>query len=277
MSEYNHEEGKFTTSDGTEIYYQVWKPNGPPKGIVQLVHGIAEHTGRYMNVVNKLVPEGYIVCGMDLICHGKSGGHPGFVNKFSDFVEEQHEFTQLIRKKEDAIPIFLLGHSMGAIIAILHVVEYPNEFKGLILSGSGTKANVNLFLTIMARIMSKLLPKMTVKNEISDGICSDPAVKEAYDTDPLVLKKLSFRIGNELFRSYNTSTNCIDRIKIPLLIQKGEKDRVVLKADILFSKVTSQDSTFKEYSNLFHEVYNEPEKDREIVLSDLSNWLNDHL
>ena len=275
-----YEEEKFTTHDGTELTIHLWKPEGTHKGIVQIVHGIAEHMGRYMNVVNRLVPAGYTVCGIDLRGHGKSGGRPGFVNKFSEYIEDQQEFTQLMKKKEGStIPLFLLGHSMGVLIAILHIVEYPSEFKGVILSGAGTEPGVKLnpLLVFMAPILSKLLPKMTVKNELSDGVCSDPAVREAYANDPYVLKKFSVRLGNELFKAYEASTNSIDRIKIPLLMQKGEKDSIVINADKLFAKVTVADSNLKVYDDLFHEVYNEPEKDREIVLSDLIEWLDNHI
>lgn len=276
----NYEEEKFTTQDGTELTIHQWKPEGKPKGIIQIVHGIAEHMGRYMNVVNRLVPAGYIVCGIDLRGHGKSGGRPGFVNKFFEYIEDQQEFTQVMKKKEgSSIPIFLLGHSMGSLISILHVVEYPSEFKGIILSGAGEEpgVKVNPLLIFMAPILSKLLPKMTVKNELSDMVCSDPAVREAYANDPYVLKKFTVRLGNELFKAYEASTNSIDRIKIPILIQRGEKDSIVSNTDRLFSKVTVADSSLKVYSDLFHEVYNEPEKDREIVLSDLIEWLDNHI
>jgi len=276
----NYEEEKFTTHDGTELTIHQWKPEGTPKGIVQIVHGIAEHMGRYMNVVNRLVPAGYTVCGLDLRGHGKSGGLPGFVNKFSEFVEDQQEFTQLIKKKVgSSIPLFLLGHSMGTQIAILQIVEYPGEFKGVILSGAGTETGVKLnpLLVFMAPILSKLLPKMTVKNELSVGVCSDPAVREAYTNDPYVLKKLTVRLGNELFKAYEASTKGIAKIKIPILIQRGEKDSMVIKTDELFANVTVADSNLKVYKDLFHEVYNEPEKDREIVLSDLEEWLDNHI
>ena len=85
------------------------------------------------------------MCGIDLRGHGKSGGHPGFVNKFSEYIEDQHEFTQLMKKKEgSSVPIFLLGHSMGVLIAILHIVEYPSEFEGVLLSGAAQAQGVTL-------------------------------------------------------------------------------------------------------------------------------------
>lgn len=275
-----HEESKYVTRDGIDIFYQVWRPDGSPKGIVQLVHGLAEHAGRYMHVVNKLVPEGYIIYGDDHRGHGRSGGERGFVKSVDEFVHDQKEFTEVIRKKEAGnIPLFLLGHSMGSIISIIYAAEYPGAFKGLILSGTGSAVGegVNWFTILLARTMSKILPKFKVKNELSDGVSRDPAVKEAYNNDPYVLNEITARLGNEIFKGLKTIESRIQEIKMPILAQKGGKDPLIIKTEKLFENVTAEDSTLKIYKGLFHEVYNELEEDREVVLTDLCEWLNNHL
>ena len=275
-----HEESKFVTRDGIDIFYQVWRPDRSPKGIVQLVHGLAEHAGRYMHVVNKLVPEGYIIYGDDHRGHGRSGGQRGFVKSVDEFVHDQKEFTEVIRKKEKGnIPLFLLGHSMGSIISIIYAAEYPDEFKGLILSGTGSAVGegVNWFTILLARTMSKILPKLKVKNELSDGVSRDPAVKEAYNNDPYVLNEITARLGNEIFKGLKTIESRIQEIKMPILAQKGGKDPLIIKTEKLFENVIAEDSTLKIYEGLFHEVYNELEEDREVVLTDLCEWLNNHL
>ncbi len=275
-----HEESEYTTRDGIKIFYQYWRPEGAPKGIVQIVHGLAEHSGRYMHVVNKLIPDGFLVYADDHRGHGRSGGHSGYVNSINDFVHDQKEFTELIREKEGKdIPLFLLGHSMGSFISILYIADYPDEFTGLVLSGSGTKVGegVNFFTLLLARTLSKIMPKFSLKNELSDGVSRDPAVKEAYNNDPYVLKKLTVRLGNEVFKGFKTASQRISDIKIPLLIQKGQEDPLVINVDELFDNVTADDRTLKIYQYLFHEVYNELEEDRIIVLKDLSEWLTAHL
>ena len=118
---------------------------------------------------------------------------------------------------------------------------------------------------------------MTVKNELSDGVSRDPAVKEAYNNDPYVLDKVTTRLGAEIFRGLKVVQSEIGKISIPLLIQKGEKDPLIIKTEALTEKITSEDSTVKIYAGLFHEVYNELEADREIVLTDLEEWLDNHL
>ncbi|MHA1945516.1 MAG: alpha/beta hydrolase [Candidatus Hodarchaeales archaeon] len=276
----NHKESKFSTRDGINIFYQIWRPEGTPKGIVQLVHGIAEHSGRYMHVVSKLISDDFIVYAADHRGHGRSDGHPGYVNSFYDFVHDQKDFTEVIREKEgNIIPLFLLGHSMGSPISILYTADYPDEFTGLILSGAGTKPGegVNFFIILLARTLSKILPKFSLKNELSDGVSRDPTVKEAYNNDPNVLKKVTARLGNEVFKGFKEATHRISDIKIPLLIQKGQEDPIIINVDELFDNVTVEDKTLKIYDGLYHEVYNELEEDRIIVLKDLSEWLNAHL
>ena len=275
-----HQEDTFQTRDGIDIFYQVWKPEGTPKGIVQIVHGLAEHAGRYINVVNKLVPEGYIVYGDDHRGHGRSGGLQGYVRSVDEFVQDQREFTKIIREKEGKeLPLFILGHSMGSFISILYMADYPEEFKGVVLSGTGSQVGggVSRVTILMAKIMSKIRPKMTLDNELAEGVSRDPAVTEAYNNDPYVLKKITVKLGGEIFKGFKLAEERIKDIKIPLFIQRGSEDPLIIKTKELFSNVITKDATLKEYEGLFHEVYNELEKDREIVLNELKDWLNNHL
>ena len=275
-----HQEDSFKTRDGIDIFYQVWKPEGTPKGIVQIVHGLAEHAGRYINVVNKLVPEGYIIYGDDHQGHGRSGGLRGYVKSVDEYVQDQREFTKLIREKEGKeLPLFILGHSMGSFISILYMADYPEEFKGIVLSGTGSEVGggVSRVTILMAKIMSKILPKMTLANELAEGVSRDPAVTEAYNNDPYVLKKITVKLGGEIFNGFKLAEERIKDIKIPIFIQRGSEDPLIIKTKELFANVTAEDATLKEYEGLFHEVYNELEEDREIVLNELKDWLNNHL
>jgi lysophospholipase len=116
-----------------------------------------------------------------------------------------------------------------------------------------------------------------LKNELSDGVSRDPTVKEAYDNDPYVLKKLTARLGNELFKGFKEATKRISDIRIPLLVQKGQEDPIIININELLDNITAEDKTLKVYDGLYHEIYNEIEEDRIFVLKDLSEWLNAHL
>ena len=160
-----HIESNFIGTDDIRLYYQVWRPEKNSKAVVQLIHGLAEHSNRYLNVVNALVPSGYVIYASDNRGHGKSEGIRGYVNKFETFVKDQKIFFELIKENEPNLPIFLLGHSMGSIIAQLYAVEYPVGLKGLILSGAGTRlggAGSSAFLRGITRLLSKINPKLSL-------------------------------------------------------------------------------------------------------------------
>ena len=275
----NHSEGFLTSNDGLKLYYQIWKPDTPPKAIIQLIHGLAEHTSRYTNVVETVIPVGLAVYGQDLRGHGKSEGIAGYINSFDELIEDELNFTRFIQNQEPNTPIFLMGHSLGSIISIFYVAENHKYFRGLILSGTGFPATskVNPIVLMMARILSRIFPKGKIKLDLADEISRDPKVVEAYVNDPMVFKKVTYRFGAELIKVSKILTDAISAIPIPILGQCGGADALMLNPSELFSSVTSSDKDLKIYENLYHEVYNELESDRKSVLKDLTEWLNAHI
>ncbi|MBK5134284.1 alpha/beta fold hydrolase, partial [Candidatus Bathyarchaeota archaeon] len=131
----NHIEDEFEGVDGIKLFYQAWLPENP-KAVVQVIHGFAEHSGRYKNVVNQLEPNGFAIYAHDLRGHGKSEGVQNYVDSMDQFVEDEKKFYDLIKKKHSNLKIFLLGHSMGSGIAMYFTKKYENLLTGLILSGT---------------------------------------------------------------------------------------------------------------------------------------------
>lgn len=274
-----HSEDYLTATDGTKLYYQVWKPDTAPKAIIQIVHGLAEYVGRYSNVIDALIPAGFAIYGQDHRGHGKSEGTRGYINTFSDYIEDEHAFTKFIQEQEPNIPIFLLGHSLGSMISVFYASKHFDYFKGLILSGAGFPATskVNPFVLMMARVMSRVLPKGKIKLDLADEISRDPEVVKAYVEDPQVFKKVTYRFGAEMIKAAKSLQETLSTITIPILGQCGGADTLMLNPTELFSAITSSDKELKIYDGLYHEVYNEPEADRKIVLNDLIEWLGAHL
>ncbi|MFX1283370.1 MAG: alpha/beta hydrolase [Promethearchaeota archaeon] len=274
-----HSEDYLVATDGTKLYYQVWKPDTTPKAIIQLVHGLAEHTSRYMNVVNALIPAGFGIYAKDHRGHGKSEGVRGYINAFNDFIEDESIFTKLIQEQEKDIPIFLLGHSLGSMISIFYASEHSDYFTGIILSGTGFPATskVNPLVRMMAQILSKIWPKGKLKLELSDEISRDPKVVDAYVNDPLVFKHITYRFGAEMLKANKKLVKASSTITIPVLGQSGSSDMLMLTPYELFSLISSSDKELKIYTDLYHEVYNELELDRNQVLNDLKEWLEAHI
>ncbi|GAB6270888.1 MAG: lysophospholipase [Smithellaceae bacterium] len=273
--------GNFTAQDGTSIYWKGWTPDKAPKAVVHVIHGYAEHIDRYGNVVGELLPAGYAVFGTDHRGHGKSEGKRGHVKSFQEFIDDEKQFWHnIIQTKFPGIPYFVLGHSMGSLIAMNYVEQNAVGMKGLILSGTGSlpgKDIPKILLTII-KILSKILPAVHVKSPLPpEFISRDMDVVKAYIEDPLVYNVITPRLAYEMNRYVVIGAQNSGKIKIPVLIQLGSRDTAFSGQRELFEMIGSTDKTFKLYEGLKHEVYNELAADRAKVLADLKNWLDGHI
>ncbi|MFX0173141.1 MAG: alpha/beta hydrolase [Candidatus Hodarchaeota archaeon] len=275
-----YEESHFEGVKGLKIYYQSWKPdNTKPKACILIIHGLAEHGGRYNNVVNTLVPAGYAVYAHDHRGHGKSEGERGYVDRFSDFVKDINILREIIQVQEQDVPLFILGHSMGSFIAQLYAVSYSEGLKGLILSGSGVRTGekVSKVLVVVSKIASKVAPRKYLDLALKNDISRDPEVIKAYDEDPLVFKLTSFRLGAEILNGTSQVVKNASKIQLPCLFQSGSEDKLITGVKDLYELFKVEDKTLKIYEGAYHEVYNELPETRDLVLNDLRSWLDMHL
>jgi len=130
----NHKEGHFKGPRDSKLFYQMWKPEGEIKAGIIIVHGLGEHSGRYDNIVNHLVPRGHAVYGFDLIGHGKSEGEREFVKGFEDYTVSLTTYLALVKDWLPDKSVFLLGHSMGGLIATYYLLDHSDAFRGAVIS-----------------------------------------------------------------------------------------------------------------------------------------------
>jgi acylglycerol lipase len=278
-----HQEGVFTGVRKAGFYYQGWLPEGEPKAVLLIVHGLAEHSGRYMNLVNRFVPLGYAVYGIDHLGHGRSEGRRLYVERFADYTVPIKAYAAMVRCWQPGRPVFLVGHSMGGLIGATYLLAHQAELAGAILSGPAIKPPGDIAAaTIFAgRVLSVLFPWVGIVSRTTpEDISRDPAVVEAYVADPLVYQgKITARLGAEMLGAMERVRSEAGRITLPLLIVQGGADRLVdpAGARILYDAVASPDKQLIVYDGFSHEVFNEPENDRDRVLSDVERWLEAHL
>lgn len=276
----NQTEGYFSGARGKKIYYQSWLPEGEPKAVLMVVHGLAEHSGRYMNVVEHFVPKGYAVYGLDHIGHGKSEGPRVFLNRFDDFTITLKIFFDMIQAEQPGKPVFIVGHSMGGLISSYYLLDHQDELAGAVLSGAGVKvpSNVSATTVTMGKIFSTLLPKFGILGLDATMVSRDPAVVDAYVNDPLVYTgKTTARLAAEMLGAMQRVSNEAGKITLPVTIVHGGEDKLVdpEASEMLYEKVSSTDKTIKIYEGYYHEVFNDP--GYEIVLGDVEAWLEKHL
>lgn len=271
-----HPEGDFPGPRGIRIRWQGWVPEGHPRAVLLLVHGLAEHSGRYGNLVNHFLPLGYAVYGVDHVGHGKSEGARVFVEGFAEFLGPLDTLFGMVRERHPGVPVFVVGHSMGGLIAATWLLGNQDTLAGAILSGPSVKVpdNLSTAVILVGRLLSRLIPGAGVVGLDAHGISRDPAVVQAYLDDPLVYKgKITARLGAELLQAMQRIGKEARRIRLPILILQGDADQLVdpLGARILHGLAGSQDKTLKVYDGLYHELYNEPERGQ--VLEDVGAWL----
>jgi len=275
-----YQDGFFPSVNGARIYHQSWLPNGEPKAGIVLVHGLAEHSGRYANLVNHMVSRDYAVYGIDHIGHGKSAGTRVYARQFSDLTQALHSYVDQVRDSYPNMPMFLYGHSIGALIAAIYLFDHPAKLAGVVFSGPCVKvpANVSAITVFLAKALSRITPKLGLGTVDANGISRDPAEVQAYIDDPLVYRgKTTARLSCEFLKAMQRVSEKADGITLPVLIVQGGADTVVDPdgALMLHSAVGSADKTLKIYDGLYHEIHNEPEHPQ--VLADISAWFEEHL
>lgn len=220
-------------SEGTEVisrsgstqYRRTWDhPN--PTARVLLLHGIAEHSGRYEHVGSTLRDAGFSVMSYDHHGHGRSGGVRGHVPSFETFLDDVEDNLAELRDSGD--PVILMAHSMGGLIATAYCVSDRPQPDVLLLSGPALGAEVPKWQSVGAPIIGKFAPKLFIKNEFDGSLLSsNPAVGIMYRDDPLRINGATAGLGLELFKAMDDTNARLSNLSIPTIVIHGGADRIV--------------------------------------------------
>jgi alpha-beta hydrolase superfamily lysophospholipase len=271
-----HLEGRFSASDGLELYYQHWRPESEPRAVVALVHGVGEHSGRYGNMVGPLVEAGYAVYGYDQRGHGMSPGPRVHIVRWAEYREDLRSFLALVAEQLPDRPIFLYGHSMGSLVALDYLMDRPAGVAGAIISGVATEpAGVGgPAVKATAKLLSGIVPRFSVDLGIdANDLTRDPEELALRLADPLVTSRATVRWGAESLATVERVKAGSARIDVPLLIIHGEADplNMVAGAHALYAAVRRPDKTLHVYPGARHEVHND--FGHEAVAADIKEWL----
>jgi alpha-beta hydrolase superfamily lysophospholipase len=269
--------------DGTPFYIRGWEPeNGKPKALIALVHGLGEHTGRYVHVGKVMTDAGYAMAGFDLRGHGKSGGPRGHSPSLDAYMQDIHQFVQWMTQRYPGMPQFVYGHSLGGLLSLTYAIQYGAGLKGVLVTGPGlhTALQQQKAKVVMVRLLGSLLPAFTAPSGLDAlNISHDTQVVQAYRGDPLVHSSTSLGFGKAAFNAIDLCFGRAAEFPAPLLIIHGTEDKIAYPSGSTeFARRVSAaggDVTLKLWDGLYHEVHNEPEKSE--VFKFMVAWLDRHL
>ncbi|BBO72280.1 lysophospholipase [Desulfosarcina alkanivorans] len=280
MADIKEKSARIEGIDGTMLFYRNF-PAQKERFRVVVSHGLGEHSGRYTHVVDALCPMGASLWIHDHRGHGRSQGKRGHVNAFNDYVGDLKVMVELAgRQRPETVPLLLLGHSMGGLIALSFARQHPRHLDGLILSSPllGVPQPPPAALAAIARFMSMLWPTLSLNNKLDPSrISHDRAVVKAYVSDEWVHSRISARWFTRCMSEIRLTGGSPEAIRQPTLMQVGGDDHLVSAPAALafFEGLTVADKTLCHYERLFHEIYNETPADRKKVLEDLKQWVAD--
>lgn len=275
-----HVEGRFRGAAGGQIYWQGWVPpaGAAPVAVVVIVHGLAEHGGRYAHVGRHLAEEGYATYVADHRGHGRSEGARGNITRMSDVVTDLETMVRGSAQRHAGRPLFLYGHSMGGLVVLAYLTGRPAALSGAVLSACAVEIAVGSRLErLAAPVLSAVAPNLGVLKLDATAMSRDPEVVRDYDEDPLNYRgKTRARSGAEILVTAERVKPKLGTVTVPLLVMHGTDDRVTAPASsgLVAAGVGSTDVTLKLYDGFFHELHNEP--DRDGVLADVVRWLKEH-
>ena len=274
------------SSDGLDFFFQGWQPEPAPRGVVCLVHGLGEHSGRYVHVAAALNAAGYAVLGFDLRGHGKSGGPRGHAPAYDTLMDDIGRLLDEAAARFPNLPRFLYGHSLGGNLVLNYALRRCSgqalrgnpQIAGVISTSPAIRTAIPppALQLALGKLMYSIKPAMQMPNGLAlDGLARDPEVIRAYASDPLVHNKISVRLALDMLQAGEWALAHAAEFPLPLLLVHGTADKLTsAAASQEFASRAGANCTLKLWEGFYHETHNEPEKAE--VLGFMIDWLRAH-
>jgi alpha-beta hydrolase superfamily lysophospholipase len=263
---------------GLKIFTRCWRPESPPRGVIVLSHGFNSHSGYYLWAAEQLLASGLAVYALDYRGRGKSDGERYYVDKFSEYAGDLDLAVKLARSREPGLPIFILGHSAGGVIACNYVLDHQADIAGLICESFAYQVPAPDFALSVLKGLSHLAPHAHVLKLKKEDFSRDPKVVKALIDDPLLADEVQpTKTVAEMVRADERLKRDFKLFTLPLLIIHGTKDTVTRPegSQEFYSNAGSKDKTLKLYEGYFHDPLSDIGK--EVVMADIRAWIAAHL
>ena len=259
---------------GLRIFTRSWRPEGKPRAVVVLSHGFNSHSGYYLWTAEQLLGDGYAVYALDYRGRGRSDGERYYIDKFSEYQSDLDLVMKLARSREPALPVFLLGHSAGGVIACNYTLDHQSDIAGLICESFAYQVPAPDFALAVLKGLSHLAPHAHVLKLPKKEFSRDPKVTQALIDDPLLADEVQpTKTVAEMVRADERLKRDFPQFTLPLLIIHGTKDTVTRPegSKEFHERAGSTDKTLKLYEGYFHDPLSDLGK--EVVMNDIRAWI----
>lgn len=268
------------TLDGAagRLFYRSWTPAQAPLGLVLVVPGFNSHSGHYAWAAKQLVNRGLGVYAVDLRGRGRSDGERFFVQQFGDYVSDVDALVRLVQARHPGLPVFLLGHSAGGVVACLYAIEHQAELAGLISESFAFQVPAPDFALAVLKGLSHIAPHAHVLRLKNEDFSRDPAVVAEMNADPLIANEVQpTSTVAAMVRADEALQQDIPRIRLPLLVLHGTADRATKPSGSrqLHDRASSEDKAIKLYEGHVHDLLRDLGRER--VMEDIAGWITGHV
>ena len=272
------QESSFESVGGLKIATRSWKTEGSPRAVMVLVHGFNAHSGYMVWPGEQFSANGFATYALDLRGRGKSEGERFYIESFSEYLADVDGLVKIAREENPGLPIYMLGHSAGGVIASSYVFEHQSEIAGLICESFALDVGLPDVAGLVLKGISYLTPHLhvfTLKNEI---FSRDPEAVAAMNNDPLIKDESQpATTSYELVKAAHELRAHMPNFKVPVFIIHGTDDKATRYqgSQDFYDTVGSSDKTLKLYEGHYHDLLNDI--DKEIVMNDILAWLDERV
>ena len=270
--------GKLQGPTGLNIAFRSWRPRDPARAVVVIIPGFNSHSGYYEWTAEQLIDEGLSTYAIDLRGRGNSDGERFFIENFADYVSDVATLVALVKSRAPRLPLFMLGHSAGGVVACLYALKDQAELKGLICESFAHELPAPDFALAVFKGLSHVAPHARILHLKNEYFSRDPKVVQVMNDDPLIAHETQpTRTLAALVRADDELKKEFAQITLPLLIVHGTTDKAAKPSgsEHFYEKAGSADKTLKLYEGAYHDLLND--RGKEQVIADIKGWIDDHL
>ena len=271
-------EERIDGSSGLKLFIRSWRPSERARAVVLIVPGFNAHSGQYGWVAEQLTSHGLAVYAVDLRGRGKSEGERFFVATLSDYVSDVEKLAEVAKAREPGLPVFVLGHSAGGVVACLYTLAHQSELAGLVCESFAFQVPAPDFALAVLKGLSHLAPHAHVLKLDNADFSRDPVAVQALNDDPLIANEVqptqtvaAMVIADEQLKKE------FPNLKLPVLIIHGTQDRATRPSgsQFFYDTAGSTDKTLKFYEGYFHDPLHDVGKEQ--VMADIQRWIEKRL